>query len=117
MLELSGADGVMVGRGACGRPWLPGHMAAFAAIGEMPAPPDAAGLLDLIGGHYEAIVGHYGAAVGVRAARKHLGWYMDHVSQAPPSAIRRSLLTESQPKAVLQLLGAVFSDLQPRMAA
>ena len=56
MLRLSGADGVMIGRGAYGRPWLPGALAAFAATGQVPLPPSGDALADLVRGHYEAML-------------------------------------------------------------
>jgi len=74
-LAASGADGVMIGRGACGRPWLLGQVAAFLATGAQPPEPPLARQLSLVLAHYRAILGHYGAAAGVRMARKHLGWY------------------------------------------
>ncbi len=70
MLALSGANGVMVGRGAYGRPWLPGHLATFAATGVMPAAPEGEALHGLIRRHYEAILAHYGDRTGVKVARE-----------------------------------------------
>jgi nifR3 family TIM-barrel protein len=114
MLALTGADGVMIGRGAYGRPWLPGHLAA-AAAGAGPAPPTGAALLDLVASHYEAILAHYGAAVGVKAARKHLGWYMDGEGVAAP--LRHAVMTEANPAAVMRLLPAAFLAGAERRAA
>jgi nifR3 family TIM-barrel protein len=94
MLALSGADGVMIGRGACGAPWLPGEFAA-AAAGRPFTVPTGQGLHALIVRHYEAILEHYGPAVGVRAARKHLGWYM--AKAATPPALRHAIVTELRP--------------------
>ncbi len=74
-LAQSGADGVMIGRGAYGRPWLLGQvMAALRGEGERPDPS-----LDeqyhMIIGHYHAMIDHYGEMTGVNMARKHIGWY------------------------------------------
>lgn len=116
MLLLSGADGVMIGRGACGRPWFPGALAAFARTGRAPPTPlsrDA--LTDLVGGHYEGMLSHYGVAVGLRAARKHLGWYLDQT--AAPTPVRQAILTETRPREVLRLLGAALSHASIRRAA
>ncbi|GAA6198936.1 tRNA dihydrouridine synthase DusB [Aquicoccus sp. SU-CL01552] len=101
-LAQSGADGVMVGRGVQGRPWLLAEIAHD--IWGTPAPqvPRGAALADLVAGHYEAMLGFYGADLGLRVARKHLGWYMDEVGTGP--GLRRAVLTARDPAAVLQLL-------------
>jgi nifR3 family TIM-barrel protein len=115
MLRLSGADGVMIGRGAYGRPWFPGAVAHFAATGQVPLPPSGGVLVDLVHGHYEAILSHYGIAVGLRAARKHLGWYLD--GAGAPTALRQAILTEPQPRAVMRLIGSALADLPLQRAA
>jgi tRNA-dihydrouridine synthase B len=74
-LEQSGADGVMIGRGCYGRPWLCGQVAQFLATGERPADPPPARLLALVLEHYEAMLSHYGSDTGMRMARKHVAWY------------------------------------------
>ena len=114
MLTLSGADGVMVGRGAYGRPWIPGHLAAYAATGTMPAPPAGDALLDLVQRHYRAILEHYGTWVGVKAARKHLGWYLANL--ALPSAYRHALMTSTDPSEVLRVLEMAFTADERRAA-
>jgi nifR3 family TIM-barrel protein len=106
MLELSGADGVMVGRGSYGRPWLPGHLATYAATGRIPEAPSGAALHDLVCNHYEAILSHYGVAVGVKAARKHIGWYLE--GRALSAVLRQALMTSTEPRSVLALLATVF---------
>jgi len=75
-LDLSGADGVMIGRGACGRPWFPDHVARFLASGERPPEPAPAERLAVLLDHYEALLLHHGRERGVRVARKHIGWYV-----------------------------------------
>jgi tRNA-dihydrouridine synthase B len=114
MLELSGADGVMVGRAACGRPWLPAAIAA-AAGGRGFAAPAGAVLQALVRSHYAAILDHYGALVGVKAARKHLGWYMSVAGT--PGALRTAVLTETRPDAVVALFAAAFASPEQRQAA
>ncbi len=78
MLELSGADGVMIGRGAQGAPWLLGRIAAALMDGGTDAEPSSwRQRCDMIATHYDETLSHYGRDIGIRAARKHLGWYVD----------------------------------------
>jgi len=74
-LEQSGADGVMIGRGAYGKPWLLGQVMHWLQTGEKIAAPDIDGQYALLVEHYRAMLDHYGAETGVKIARKHLGWY------------------------------------------
>jgi tRNA-dihydrouridine synthase B len=74
-LEQSGADGIMVGRGAYGRPWLLGQMMHWFTSGAQIVDPDIETQYHLIIEHYKSILEHYGEEVGVRIARKHIGWY------------------------------------------
>ncbi len=74
-LRRSGADGVMIGRGAYGRPWLPAWIAAALTGGDPGPEPSLAERRAILLDHYEAMLGHYGREAGMRIARKHLGWY------------------------------------------
>ena len=74
-LEHSGADGVMIGRGAYGKPWLLGQVMHWFATGERRADPDLDEQYALIVAHYKMMLDHYGEATGVNMARKHIGWY------------------------------------------
>ena len=74
-LELSGADGVMIGRGSCGRPWFLGQVAHFLATGNRLAAPPLDRQKQIMLGHYAAIREHFGEGPGTRLARKHLAWY------------------------------------------
>ena len=114
-LVASGAAGVMVGRAARGRPWLLAQIAA-ALQGRAVAPaPRGAALVDLVAGHYEAMLGFYGAGLGLRVARKHLGWYLDDAACA--TALRREILTATDPAIVLRLLpDALAPDRMERAA-
>ena len=104
MLRLSGADGVMIGRGAYGRPWLPGQLAAFASTGIAPPAPAGDDLFALIVEHYQGMLDLYGPFVGPKAARKHLGWYLDGLDTPVDPAARGALLTEARPASVLDRL-------------
>lgn len=74
-LEQSGADGVMIGRGAYGRPWLLGQVMHWWRTGESVPDPSHDEQFALVTEHYHAMLAHYGPEVGVKLARKHLGWY------------------------------------------
>ncbi|MGS4988799.1 tRNA dihydrouridine synthase DusB [Roseibium sp. RP-7] len=121
MLELSGADGVMIGRGAYGRPWLPGHIGHFLASGEQLNAPTGTELAELVAEHYEAILSHYGERQGVRIARKHLGWYLDETTSAGaadiPGSVRKTLMTSNQPSEVIRLAIDWLSSSNKRTAA
>ncbi|MFN3952847.1 MAG: tRNA dihydrouridine synthase DusB [Pararhodobacter sp.] len=101
-LAQSGAQGVMIGRGAQGRPWLPAQIGAALHGGPAPQVPRGAALADLVARHYEAMLDFYGADLGLRVARKHLGWYIDAAGGS--ADLRARLMRESAPERVLALL-------------
>lgn len=74
-LDQSGADGVMIGRGAYGRPWLLGQVMHWFATGERRADPALDEQYRAVTEHYDAMLEHYGNETGVNMARKHIGWY------------------------------------------
>ncbi|WP_420398297.1 tRNA dihydrouridine synthase DusB [Nioella sp.] len=113
-LRLSGADGVMVGRGAQGRPWQLQQIAHDLFGAEAPEIPEDRALADMIAGHYEAMLSFYGASLGTRVARKHLGWYMDEAGTS--KALRREVLTASDPARVVRLIPRMLTDTE-EMAA
>jgi nifR3 family TIM-barrel protein len=120
MLEMSGADGIMIGRGAYGRPWLPGHLAIFARTGTLPEPPQGEALLSDVVAHYEEMIALYGPILGVRNARKHLGWTMEDLADRGlpvDPAIRLAVMTENHPSRVVALLSGLFDDVTTRRAA
>jgi len=100
-LVLSGADGVMIGRGARGRPWLLAEVAAALYGAPAPRVPHGLALADLVAAHHEAMLSFYGVDLGGRVARKHLGWYMDEA--ATPPELRRLVVTAA-PGQVARLL-------------
>ncbi len=103
-LAQSGADGVMIGRGAQGRPWLLAQIAHWLGYGTAPDIPDGAERIKMISDHYEAMLMFYGRDLGLRVARKHLGWYMDDLGTG--TEMRRRILTSRDPDEVLALLPA-----------
>ncbi len=114
-LHRSGADGVMVGRGAQGRPWMLAQIAAELYGRPAPEIPHGPDLAELVCRHYEHMLSFYGTHLGVRCARKHLGWYMDHVGTH--AELRREVLTALEPKDVLRLLPtAICGDVTPLTA-
>jgi len=116
-LAASGADGVMIGRGAYGRPWLPALIAAGLARRPVPAPPGSTERLSLILEHYEAMLRHYGRATGLRNARKHLGWYLADLPDGRALAGRVNRL--DAPELVVRELVAIFAaaTAEPPLAA
>ncbi|MEI6800754.1 MAG: tRNA dihydrouridine synthase DusB [Pseudomonadota bacterium] len=101
----SGADGVMVGRGAQGRPWRLAEIAH--ALHGTPAPviPQGDALGDMVAEHYTDMLSFYGRDLGLRCARKHLGWYLE------AAGLKRSdILTETDPDRVLHHLRHAFNE-------
>ncbi|MDP3961424.1 MAG: tRNA dihydrouridine synthase DusB [Pseudorhodobacter sp.] len=111
-LAQSGADGVMVGRGAQGQPWLLAQIAAQIYGTPAPVVPQGAALADLVVGHYEAMLGFYGRDLGIKVARKHLGWYLAAAGMTVP---RGTILTSDSPVPVIRALRAAFTN--PESAA
>ncbi len=101
-LQQSGADGVMIGRGAQGRPWQLAQVAHDLYETAAPDIPSGPALANLVGHHYEDMLSFYGNDLGSRVARKHLGWYMDHAGTDP--ALRREILTNKQSCEVQRLI-------------
>ena len=110
-LKLSEADGVMIGRGAQGRPWILAEIAAKLHGKASPHIPKGGDLVAMVCTHYEAMLDFYGVALGSKVARKHLGWYMDDAGSPP--ALRREVLTAHTPQAVLYLLGDALAGQVP----
>ncbi|MGB3246249.1 MAG: tRNA dihydrouridine synthase DusB [Sulfitobacter sp.] len=114
-LKLSGADGVMVGRAAQGRPWLLAQIAHDIYGTSAPLIPQGEDFAVMVVDHYTAMLRFYGPALGAKVARKHLGWYMD--AQGTPMLLRRALLTANDPAQVPDLIYEAFSIPAGRAAA
>jgi tRNA-dihydrouridine synthase B len=122
-LTASGADAVMVGRGAQGRPWFPGDLAHYFATGEKRAAPSLAKQHELVAALYDEMLTHHGARIGVRHARKHLGWALDAAAESAgvsPDRLRAArayVLTSEEPAEVRRRLSAAYDDFGWRAAA
>jgi tRNA-dihydrouridine synthase B len=114
-LDQSGADGVMIGRGAYGKPWLLGQVMHWLRHGSVLADPDIDTQLRLVTEHYQGMLSHYGSDTGVKLARKHLGWYTKGL---PGSAeFRNRVNFMDTPAAVLAALGEFYAPFLKRRAA
>ena len=107
-LKESMADGLMIGRGIAGRPWLLNQIAAELWGCRKYDELNLDSKIELIINHYEDILSFYGNELGVKVARKHLGWYLDHFDVIASS--RKSILTENSPDQVLHKLLNLFSS-------
>ena len=119
-LAQSGADGVMIGRAATGRPWLPGAIAAALDDGGAMAAPSLDMQRDAALAHYRDTIAHYGTPLGVRMARKHLAAYVDHavvdIDPAMRRAFRAAVCKLASPDHVAEAMG-LFFDNEPLAAA
>ena len=113
-LAASGADAIMIGRAAQGRPWLPGQVAGYLASGRRGEEPTLAIQQALITTLYDEMLAHHGVAIGRRHARKHLGWGLDAAAatvRAPQSLLkahRQRVLTAEPPALVHRHLAEAF---------
>ena len=114
-LELSGADGVMIGRGAYGKPWLLGQVMHWLATGERLPIPSLEEQYRLIQGHYEAMLEHYGTEVGVNCARKHIGWYTKGLTGS--AEFRNAFNQQSDPRLAQAMLADFYAPWLSRAAA
>jgi tRNA-dihydrouridine synthase B len=113
-LKASGADGVMIGRGAQGQPWLTGQIGRRMATGIQEASPSLLEQHTYIAALYEGILAHYGLRIGLRHARKHLGWALDVAGRTAPQAAlarwRKLILTAESADAVRRGLAGAFDE-------
>jgi tRNA-dihydrouridine synthase B len=122
-LEISGADAVMIGRGAQGQPWLPGQIGRRLETGKAEAVPDLAEQLTHIRALYDQVCSHYGLRIGLKHARKHLGWALEiaaQCSRAPAAKLKRwrqDILTSEDPHLVHRSLQDAYDDFAWSAAA
>lgn len=107
-MEVSGADGVMIGRGCCGKPWLLSQTMEYLTTGEISAPPSSEERLTLIQNHYDAMISYYGERQGTAIARKHLAWYCTDMPGA--ASLRAQMNKEKDPKIVKEMINDVFGQ-------
>jgi tRNA-dihydrouridine synthase B len=111
VLEATGADGIMIGRAAQGRPWLFREIAHFLETGEHAAPPSAQEMAAVLDEHLEGLYSLYGEAQGARVARKHIGWT---VRELPGGEALRSTVNRIEAAAAQR---AAVNDWFQRLAA
>jgi tRNA-dihydrouridine synthase B len=122
-LEMSGADAVMIGRGAQGQPWLPGQIGRRLETGTAESAPPLAEQLKHIRALYDEVCSLYGLRIGLRHARKHLGWALEiaaQCSRAPAATLkdwRQKILTSDEPSSVHRSLEDAFDDFAWSAAA
>nr|WP_294849984.1 tRNA dihydrouridine synthase DusB [uncultured Sphingomonas sp.] len=114
-LEQSGADGVMIGRGAYGKPWLLGQVMADLASDGVKPDPSLDEQLDVILEQYDAMQSLYGAQTGVNLARKHIGWYTKGLTGS--AEFRNKVNQQDDPKLVVQMLRDFYSPWLSKSAA
>ncbi len=123
MLDASGADAVMVGRAARGRPWFPGQIAKFLETGVRPADPPAQVQRDVLLELHDAWLSHYGSTRGIREARKHIGWALEALAVSCGHSVdwikawRGRLVTETEPALVARGIREAFDDVEWKAAA
>ena len=114
VLAVTGADALMIGRAAQGRPWIFGEIAHFLATGEYAPPPSLRFVRDVLLSHVQALHEFYGEQAGVRIARKHLGWY---AKDRPENAAFRDVVNRAETGVEqLQLAGDYFGRLESAAA-
>lgn len=114
-LEQSGADGVMIGRGAYGKPWLLAQVMASLTGQTVPEDPSIEQQYHIITEHYRDMLNHYGTQTAVNLMRKHIGWYTKGL---PGSAEFRNGVNQiADPKEVLDRLERFYAPWAARAAA
>ena len=114
-LEQSGADGVMIGRGAYGKPWFLSQVIHYLKTGDKLPDPDLAAIKDIMIEHYLAMLDHYGEDAGKKIARKHISWYTKGLHDS--AAFRQKVNQMTDTKEVLDTIEAFFEPLLKNYAA
>ncbi len=114
-LDLSGADGVMIGRGAYGKPWLLAQVMSALTGHHVPDDPTIEQQYHLITDHYRAMLDHYGEVTGVNMARKHIGWYTKGLHGS--AEFRNAVNQVPDSRTVLDMLDRFYDPWLSRAAA
>ncbi|HZF93588.1 MAG TPA: tRNA dihydrouridine synthase DusB [Allosphingosinicella sp.] len=114
-LALSGADGVMIGRGTYGKPWLLAQVMHWLRTGRRLADPSLDEQFAVIVEQYETMMEHYGPAVGVGVARKHIGWYTKGLHGS--AEFRHAFNKEPDPSRAKALLRDFYAPYLSKAAA
>ncbi len=114
-LEQSGADGLMIGRGAYGKPWLLGQVMHWWKTGEMLESPSFSEQYQTLVEHYREMLEHYGEDVGTKIARKHLGWYTKGLHGS--ADFRNKVNFINDPRIVLEEMERFYEPFVRRKAA
>ncbi len=115
LFECAGVDGVMIGRGAYGRPWFLKQVMDYLQTGTASPAPSLEEQCEIILKHYQAMLEHYGEHVGLRHARKHLGWYCKGLKGA--TSFRNEIMTLNSPEQVKQKIRDFYADNITRKVA
>lgn len=114
-LDQSGADGVMIGRGTYGRPWVIANVMHYLRTGEKRDAPNIEVQFKTVLDHYDRILDHYGEFGGVRIARKHIGWYTKGLHSS--ADFRNEVNRQEDPKTVKDMLKRFYDPLMEQDAA
>lgn len=111
-LAESGADGVMIGRGAYGRPWFPAQVGHYLKTGEKISAPSVIEQRDIVIKHYDEMLEHYGVQNGIMVARKHIGWYSAGLFDS--STYRQHVNTLTDPEMVKAAIREFYEKVQDK---
>jgi tRNA-dihydrouridine synthase B len=108
VLQLTGADGIMIGRAAQGNPWIFREISHFLQSGNILSPPSPIEIQNVLINHLENLYDFYGSYMGVRIARKHIGWYCKHHSNT--DLFKQQIVRVESTKEQLDLVTEFFSN-------
>lgn len=117
MMKMAGAQGVMLGRGAYGMPWLVGDVGRYLTDKTMPITRSLQWKLDFVLRHFELMLAHYGDFMGLRISRKHLGWYLENnvVEKVDLKQWRIKIFSQEDSTEVGRLIAAFFNEQMAKL--